>query len=112
VTVYALFTAAAVAARVRLHARLWPGFAGCERPAEPALTRRDPFRRAHRSSDDGCARDPVGHGCLRPHVEKGGKDRDQRNQRRHHCQLIILAREVRARASHGSVAPLPSKLSP
>jgi hypothetical protein len=64
--------------------------------AEPALTRRGPFRRAQRSCGDGCARDPVGHGCLSPHVEKGGKVRDQRTQRRHHCQLIILAGEMRA----------------
>jgi hypothetical protein len=29
-------------------------------------------------------------------VHAGGKIRDQRTQRRHNCQLIILAREMRA----------------
>jgi hypothetical protein len=38
---------------VPLYARLGAGFAGCQRPAEPALKRRDPFRRPERSADRG-----------------------------------------------------------
>jgi hypothetical protein len=76
---------------VPVHSRLWPGLAECQAAAKPALERRDPFACPKRSSNGGRALDPsrrcgVGRGC-----EKGGKIGDQRAQRRHYRQLVVLA---------------------
>jgi len=81
-----------------VHARLWSGFAGCEGAGEPPLERRDPFRRPQRSSDRRRPLDPSRRRGIGRCGEKGSKIGDQRAQRRHRCQLAILAHEMRAGA--------------
>jgi hypothetical protein len=83
---------------VPLHSRLWAGFAGCQRAAEPALEHRDPFRPPQRAAD---RRGPLDAGRRRRVGRRGEKRReigDQRAQRRHRCELVILARELRPSA--------------
>jgi hypothetical protein len=58
---------------VRVHSRHWPGLAGCQAAATPALERRDPFGCPKRSSDGGRALDPSCRGGVGRACEKGGK---------------------------------------
>ena len=81
-----------------VHSRLWSGFAGREGAAEPPLERRDPFRRAQRSSDRRRPLDPSRRRGIGRCGEKDSKIGDQRAQRRDRCQLVTLAREMRADA--------------
>ena len=83
---------------VPLHSRLWARFAGCQRAAEPALEYRDPFRPPQRAADGGGPLDPGRRRRVGRHGEKRRKIRDQGAQRRHRCELVILARELRPSA--------------
>ncbi len=83
---------------VPLYAPLGAGFAGCQRPAELALERRDPFRRPKRSADRGGPFNSGRHRRVDRHREKPGKIGDQRVQWRDRRQLIMLAREMSAGA--------------
>jgi hypothetical protein len=81
-----------------VHSRLWFGFAGCEGAAEPPLERRDPFRRPS-------GRPIVGVRSIRAVVagsagaaRRAAKSGIRARNERHRCQLVILAREMRAGA--------------
>ena len=56
-----------------------------------------PFRPPARAADGGAPLDP-GRRRVRRHGEKCGKIGNQCAQRRHRCELVILARELRPRA--------------
>ena len=62
---------------VPLHSRLWAGFAGCQRAAEPALEHRDPFWPPKRAADGGSPLDP---GRRRRVGRRGEKRREIRDQ--------------------------------
>jgi hypothetical protein len=82
---------------VSLHSRLWAGFAGRQRATEPVLERRDPFWPPQRAADGRGTLDP-GRRRVSRHGEKRREIRDQCAQRRHRCELVILARELRPSA--------------
>jgi len=98
VTVYLNLQQPLLPLGLMVHSRLWFGFAGCEGAAEPPLERRDPFRRPQRSSDRRRPLDPSRPCGIGRCGEKGRKIGNQRAQRGHRCQLVILAREMRAGA--------------
>ena len=83
---------------VSFHSRLWAGFAGRQRAAEPALEHCDPFRPPERAADGGGSLDPGGRRRVGRHGEKRREIRDQCAQRPHRCELVIFARELRPRA--------------
>jgi hypothetical protein len=87
-----------------VYSRLWSGFAA----AEPPLERRDPLGRPQRAADRGRPLDPSRRRGIGRCGEKGSKIGDQRAQRRYRRQLVILAREMRARAR---AAPIPAWLT-
>ena len=106
-------TAAELVARCPAPLAVLGRVAGCQKAAEPALEHRDPFRPPQRAAGGGDPLDPGRRRRVGRHREKSRKIGDQRAQRRHRRQLVVLARELRPTAQrwpvrNGSPAPRPS----